>query len=234
MMKDEELEKAFNGYFEGVNTPDNLTQDAKKHVKKRSAFLPAFAKYVSIAASIILVCALGIVLFSRSNIFKAENGGESDSQPALLTYSDEQITKSEIDAYALSQADDSPKFVQSLKFIQTLAYSQNAAVNALEIATFDDDKTAHVRADISLVSGARYDAEVYVEFAEYTYEPLTEYRLGDAGYYRGINYSLIRATDEQSGELVTMLYAQKGGVKYYFNVLSSDRDSYIKCLQLIL
>ncbi len=228
-MKDEELEKAFHVYFEGINTPDNLTQDAKKHVKKRSAFLPAFAKYMSIAASLILVCALGIVLFSRANIFKADKpGNASDSPSAVLTYSDYQISKSSLDAYTVSQVDD------SLKFIQTLAYSENAAVNSVEIATFDDNKTAHVRADISFVSDARYDAEVYVEFAEYTYEPLTEYRLGESGYYRGINYSLIRATDEQSGELVTMLYAQKDGVKYYFNVTSSDYNSYKKCLQLIL
>ena len=223
-MKDKELEKAFNGYFEGVNTPDNLTQDAKKHVKKRSAFLPSFAKYASIAASVVLVVAVGAVLLSRANLFKADKGGE----PTIQTYTADSISKTNANAYALTEIDG------SLKFIENLAFSKNSEVTKVEMASFENNETAHVYAEISLVSNARYDAEVYVEFAEYTYAPLAEYRQGESGYYRGINYSLIRTTDEISGELVNMLYAQKDGVKYYFRIQSSDSNSYQKCLQLIL
>lgn len=141
-MKDEELEKAFNGYFEGVNTPDNLTQDAKKHVKNRSALLPNLAKYLSVAASFILVCAVGAVLFLRANLFRADKGGNnaSDGPSALLTYSDEQISTESANAYTLSEVDDSPEFIKPLKFIRTLALSENAAVNYVKIATLDDDK----------------------------------------------------------------------------------------------
>ena len=222
-MKDRELEKVFNGYFEGVNTPDNLTQDAKKQVKKRNAFLPAFAKYASVAASFVVVVAVGAVLLSRANLFNA-----GSKAPELLTYADEQLTKTETTAYELSEIDN------SLKFIEELAYSENAAVYRVERATFEDSTTAHVKAEFSLVTDTRYDAEIYVEFAEYAYAPLAEYTKGESGYYRGIDYNLICTTDETSGELVTMLYAQKGGVKYYFTVLSSDSDSYKKCLELIL
>ena len=222
-MKDKELEKAFNGYFEGVNTPDNITQDAKKQVKKRSAFLPALAKYGSIAASAVLVVAVSVVLLSRSNLFKVK----SDNAPELLTYSSEQITTIEGDAYTLSKTNG------ALKFIENIACSKNAAVNNVEIASFENEETAHVRAEISMVTDTRYDAEVYVEFAEYSFAPLAEYQQGSSGYYHGISYKLIRTTDD-SGELVCKLYAKKGEVKYYFNVKSSDSESYLKCLQLIL
>ncbi|MDE7453696.1 MAG: hypothetical protein K2N22_04735 [Clostridia bacterium] len=224
-MKDKELEKVFNGYFEGVNTPDNLTKDAKKHVKKRSAFLPALAKYGSVAAGAVLIVAVSVVLVSRANLFGPK---ESGGAPAPLTYTDADISASEANAYALTEK------YSSLKFLEELAYSRNAAVNSVEIAAFDDGKPAHARAEISVISNARYDAEVYVEFTDYVYEPLLEYAQGTSGYYRGINYTLTRTTDEATGELATTLFAQKNGVKYYFNVLSSDRDSYIKCLQMIL
>ena len=32
-MKDDKLEKEFEEYFKGVNTPDNITGDAKKYVR---------------------------------------------------------------------------------------------------------------------------------------------------------------------------------------------------------
>ena len=224
-MKDWELEKVFNGYFEGIDTPDNLTQDAKKHVKKRSAILPAFAKYASIAASFVAVVAVGAVLVSRANLFGANN---ATRPPELLTYTDGQLTKNSANVYTLTEIDS------SLKFIQDLALIKNASVNNVERAAFEDSATAHVYAEISLVTDTRYDAEIYVEFTEYTYAPLVEYTQGESGYYCGINYKLVCTTDENSGELVTMLYARKENIKYYFTVLSSDSDSYIKFLQMIL
>ena len=50
-MKDKKLEELFNGYFDGIDTPDtSITENAKKFVKKPSV-LPRFAKIATVAAS---------------------------------------------------------------------------------------------------------------------------------------------------------------------------------------
>ncbi len=39
-MKDDKLEKEFEEYFKGVNTPDNITGDAKKYVRTEKRAMP--------------------------------------------------------------------------------------------------------------------------------------------------------------------------------------------------
>lgn len=222
-MKDKKLEELFNGYFEGTDTPDiSITEDAKKFVKKPSV-LPRFAKIASIAASAAL-CVTAAVLITVYSLpvsappaADAPDGGE--------TYHDGELLTESVSAYSLSKIDP------SLKFIERLSFSPNANV-AVSKAEFTDGGLAFVRAKAEFVTTIRYDAEVFVEFTDKTYSPLSGYGDGEAGYYRGMEYALTREVAE-NGEPINKLFVESGGVKYYFNVISSDPYAYIACLQLL-
>lgn len=234
-MKDKRLEEQFKEYFEGVTPPElpnNIVADAKKSVKRRDSRLPRFAKIASIAASFVLVFAVAAVLIARADFSAivpdhsedSSSGGSAD----IRTYAvSELVSPKEENAYALSSVDS------SLKFIETLAYMNNAEVTKVETVNFTDGKMAFTRAEATYVASARYDMQIFVEFSDKTFEPLKEYSEGTAGNYRGITYYLTQEVAE-NGEPVNKLLAVKGGVKYYFTVQSSDENSHIKCLEMLL
>lgn len=230
-MKDKKLEELFNGYFEGTDTPDiSITEDAKKFVKKPSV-LPRFAKIASIAASAVL-CVTAAVLItvnvlpsapSAPPASDADNSGAADEQ--ISVYGDGDFSTAGVSAYTASKIDP------SLKFIERLSLSPNANVT-LSKAEFNEGGLAFVKAEAAFITQTRYDAEVFVEFTDKVYSPLAEYRDGEKGYFRGTEYALTREIAE-NGEPVNKLFVESGGVKYYFNVISTDPDAYLACLQLI-
>ena len=233
-MKDKRLEEQFNGYFEGVTTPElpnNIVADAKKSVKRRDTRLPRFAKIASIAASFVLVFAVAAVLIARADFSVNAPDGSADGSlggsAALPTYGVSELRYDEENAYALSSVDG------NLKFIEKLAYLNNADVQRVYTSRFANEDTAHVYAEATYVASTRYDLQIFVEFSDKTFEPLKTYADGAAGTYRGISYYLTKEIAE-NGEPVNKLLAVKGGVKYYFNVQSSDENAYIKCLELLL
>ena len=237
-MKDKRLEEQFKGYFDGVEIPElpnNIVADAKKSVKRRDTRLPRFAKIASIAASFVLVFAVAAVLIARTD-FSAmqpdggDQAGSSGVPSTASTYGDTALLDPiEKDAYTLSTDVD-----KGLKFIKTLAYKPNADVKQLKTYCFTESgEIAHTYAEVTLIAGARYDADIYVEYAEQTYEPLKDYADGTAGTYHGIKYRLTKETAE-NGEPVNKLFAVQNGVKYYFYVQSSDENSYIKFLEILL
>ena len=234
-MKDKRLEEQFKGYFEGVEIPElpnNIVADAKKSVKRRDTRLPRFAKIASIAASFVLFIAVGAVLIARAD-FSAmlpeggNQGGASGEPSTASTYAVSDLRFDEENAYTLSKVD------KSLTFIENLAYRPNAEVTSFYTSHFADNKTAFSYAEVTLISGVRYDAQIFVEYAEQTFEPLKDYADGTAGTYRGVSYRLTKETAE-NGEPVNKLYIERGGVKYYFTVQSSDENSYQKCIDLLL
>lgn len=232
-MKDKRIEEQFKGYFEGVEIPElpnDIAADAKKSVKRHETRLPRLVKIASIAASFVLVFAVAAVLIARADFSAVlpgdANQGDVSGAPTVSTYDASALRFDEENAYTLSKID------KSLTFIENLAYKSNADVKSAYTSHFADGKTAFVYAEVTLISGARYDAEVFVEFTEQTFEPLKSYADGTAGTYRGISYYLTREVAE-NGEPVNKLLAEKNGVKYYFYVQSSDENSYIKCLDLI-
>ncbi|MDE7082384.1 MAG: hypothetical protein K2O89_01610 [Clostridia bacterium] len=229
-MKDKRLEEKFEGYFEGVEIPalpNNIVADAKKSVQRRESKWPRFAKIASIAASFVLVFAVAAVLIARAD-FSAfdQSGAAGDGQTAKI-YGVSEVEYIDADAYTLSSVDG------SLKFIETLAYAGNADVRTAVTSHFADGETAFAYAQVTLIAGVRYDAEIIVEFTENTFEPLTAYADGAAGNYRGLSYRLTKEI-AKNGEPVNKLLVEKGGIKFYFNVQSSDENSYIKCLELLL
>lgn len=233
-MKDKRLEEQFKEYFEGVTPPElpnNIVADAKKSVKRRDRRLPRFAKIASIAASFVLVFAVAAVLIARAD-FSAiipDNSEDNSSGDAadIKTYAVSELRYDEENVYDLSATN------KNLKFIETLAYMNNAEVSKVYTSHFADEDTAHVYAEATYVASARYDMQIFVEFSDKTFEPLKEYSEGTAGKYRGISYYLTQEVAE-NGEPVNKLLAVKDGVKYYFTVQSSDENSYIKCLEMLL
>lgn len=227
-MKDKRLEEQFKGYFEGVEIPElpnNIVADAKKSVKRRESRLPRFAKIASIAASFVLVFAVAAVLIARADFSAVQ---PESGAPAASTYAVSELTYDAENAYNLSKVD------KSLKFIENLAYRPYADITEVQTYSFkDSEEIAHVKAEVTIISGARYDAEIYVEFTEKTFDSLTDYAKGNAGTYRGLNYRLTREVAD-NGEPVNKLLVEKDGVKYYFFVQSSDENSYLKCLELLL
>ncbi len=229
-MKDQRLDEQFKEYFAGVDIPElpnNIVSDAKKSVKRRESTLPRFAKIASIAASFVLVFAVAAVLIARADFSAVAPDGAAGDPPPVSTYEISELRYDEANAYTLSKVDN------SLKFIENLAYKSNSEVKDAYITRFADETTAFVYAEVTFISGARYDAEIFVEYAAETFDPLKGYQDGAAGTYRGLSYRLTKEIAD-NGEPVNKLLVERGGVKYYFNVQSSDENSYLKCIELLL
>ncbi len=229
-MKDERLEQEFGEYFKGVETPDNITEKAKKQASVKRTATRGYLKYLSIAASSVLVCAVALALIfnSRTN-FNAGTEAPDPPQSGSTdgTYADSDLVWESENAYAVSYLDP------ALALIENFAYADNARVSACNAAYLDGELAA-VYAEITYLATARDDTEIVVEFTDdqLVYEPMTEYLSGTVHYYNGYEYYLTAYTAE-NGEPGFKLYVSVGGVKYYFNVRSSDEESYIKYLKLI-
>lgn len=223
-MKDKKLEEQFNGYFEGINPPENLAEDAKKYVKAPSR-LPRFAKFASIAASVVLVVTAAILIILNPFAATLPDGEiqEPDtSDPAL--YYEKDISLSRVNGYSLGTIDP------ALKFLESFAYASNADLRA-ERAVFDGGETAFIRAEILQVAGARYETEIFVDFSGKIYEPLSAYTEGEQFYYGGVPYRLTRS--EVNGEPNGKVYFQKDGLNYFISVTSSDTSAHLKYLDII-
>ena len=261
-MKDNRLEKEFDEYFKGVNIPDDITADAKKLVTPKRRVMPKFVKFASIAASIVLVFAVSLTVILNADFNKASSdsdpsagpndynppsssspdnedmdgsGGSLDSDSSsggakFAFYTDSDLTQKDESAYSLSSLDS------SLKFIENLALANNASVESCSAGYNRSDKLVLVRAKVNILSGLNRDeTTVYVEFTDkhLIYEELAEYYEGKIRYYYGAQYYLTRTVAE-NGEPEFKLHILYNGVKYYFNVHSSDEYAYEKYLDLIV
>lgn len=232
-MKDEKLEKQFEEYFHGVKIPDDITADAKKHVKSKSTVMPTFLKFASVAASFVLVltATLLIVFNTRSAppVNDDLNGGDaSNGVVPFIPYGDEQLSFSRADAYTISEINP------SLKFIGAWAFDGGSVENCS--AGYLNGELALVKAEVSLIYGfSRHDTEVFVEFTDENtvYSPLKDYADGIKGNYKGVDYYTTSETAE-NGEPMYKLHFTYNRIKYYFNIASLDEYAYFKYLQTII
>ena len=244
-MKDNRLEKEFEEYFKGVNIPDDITADAKRYVKPRRSIMPKIVKFASIAASIVLVFAVALTVIFKSDFNKAEQsdgaGSPSAGAPdlegnspsaggAFEFYTDGDLTQMDVNAYSLSSLSS------SLKFIENFALADNASVESCKAGYNTNDKLVLVKARVNISNGLNRDeTTVFVEFTEenLVYGELADYYKGAIYYYNGAEYFLT-ATVAENGEPEFKLHILYKGVKYYFNVHSSDKKAYEKYLKLII
>ena len=260
-MKDNRLEKEFEEYFKGVNISNDITADAKQSVGRKRKIMPKILKFASIAASIVLVFAVSLTVILKSDFLKKSDSspsvgnssqgsgdadpsdpgasdpsapGSSDESPGsdsvrFELYSDSDLVKNDISAYSVSSLD------KCLKFIENFAVADNASVTTCN-AGYLNGKLALVTAQVSITSGLNRDeTAVFVEFtaANTVYSGLEDYYDGYTYYYYGADYYLTRTTAE-NGEPEFKLHILYKGVKYYFNVHSSDIKAYQKYLDLIV
>ena len=261
-MKDNRLENEFEEYFSGVNISNDIIADAKKSVKPKSTVWPKVLKFASIAASIVLVFAITLtVMFtadfknssvgnmanggsappSSSGDSSAENpgssgdsdpsapdennpsGGDSSASPSHGTYTDSDITTRDESVNSLSSLHS------SLKFIVDFAGAENTAVENCKSA-YMDGKLAFVKTEISISDGLKDEqTAVYVEFTTKVYGRLEEFYDGDAHDYNGVSYYLTNGADNECKLLIL-----DGGIKYYFDIHSSDGQAYRTYLNAII
>lgn len=239
-MKDKRLEQEFEEYFKGVNTPDNITGDAKKLVSPKKKIMPKFLKFASIAACFALVFAVSLTVILKTDLIKTPSDTTTDaSRPndvpdnsgenIFKFYTDADLETKDVNAYSAS------KLNSSLKFIEKFAVADNADVAVCK-AGYKDGTLALVQADASIINGLNRDeTKIYVEFTEgnLIYDGLDEYYTDKKLYYRGAEYYLTQRTGE-NGEPEFKLHILYNGVKYYFLVQSSDRKAYQKYLSIIV
>ena len=240
-MKDENLQKEFEEYFKCVNISDDITADAKAQVKHKRSIMPKIVKFASIAASIVLVFAVTLTLIFSPN-FKntSPEDGMSNSgaavpdasggagTPMFELYTDSDLTKYNQSAYSISSLNN------SLRFIENIAYAQNATVETCT-AGYRSGKLALVTAEVSIVNGLKRDeTTVFVEFTDekLIYYELADYYNGKVYNYFGAQYFLTEKTAE-NGEPEFKLHILYYGVKYYFSVRSSDIKAYEKYLNMV-
>ena len=237
MKKDEQLEREFDAYFDGVMPTDNATDEAKKLIAKKARtkknvrrFIPAFASVAAAAGIAVLVINVALPK-NRPNDGSSYAPGTSDTDPSndgtpvFNFYSDNVLTVSSLSAY-------SRELPKGLDFVKTLEFAPNAAVNDFCAYSYSDGTLALVRADISaLVNGYRHDTTVYVEYTpkKEIYEPLK--------VFYDLNSEPDGATHlfktENNGETVYNVLAYKNGVRYYISVESADEIAYKYYLSII-
>lgn len=229
-MKDKRLEKEFDEYFKGVSTPDNITADAKKYVKPKSSFMPKFLKLASVMASCILVVTLSVIIvMNRQTVTPptADNQPPADESAAPSVYYESELTAKDADAYALSEN-------ARLKLITKLAHSGNTRVYDC-VSYYSGEELVLFGAKVDMLySLTRYDANVYIEFAtDKVYEPLKDYTKSEKKVYRGAEY-YVNETVADNGEPQFKLCVTYKGVKYYFDIISTDSQAYIKYLEFVV
>ena len=252
-MKDKRLENEFDEYFKGLNISDDIIEDAKKAVVPKRRILPKIVKFASIAASIVLVFALSLTFML--NAFSPKKGagngsgslgteqpdseppsssapgvsGDENSSGKFVLYADSDLTKKSVSAYTLSSLDS------SLNLIENFALADNASVEYCKAGYNMNDKLVLVEAKVNILSGlVRDETTIFVEFTDknLVYDELESYYGGTIQYFRGAQYYLTQTTS-QNGEPEFKLHIYYGGVKYYFNVHSSDIKAYEKYLQMV-
>lgn len=243
-MKDDRLEKEFDEYFKGLNIQSDIIADAKATVKPKREILPKIMKFVSIAASGVLVFAVALTVMVKTGfngVFQGNNvsgagsapdthpgdGGDNDA-PRFELYTDSDLVQSNQNAYSISALNS------SLKFIENLAYAYNSSVESCT-AGYKDGKLALVTAEVSILSGLnRDDTTVFVEFTDekLIYNGLADYYDGNLFNYYGAQYYLTSTTAE-NGEPEYKLHISYSGVKYYFSVRSTDIYACKKYLNLV-
>lgn len=220
-MDDKRLQTEFDEYFKGAALPENITADAKSHVKPRKRDIGKWILLLApIAAAFVLIVTASVAFLNRTPI---NNGATDNTRYSYYTAAG--LDEKHIAPY-------SAKDIKGLEFVQSLAYKPDANINLT--ALYESENMVLAKAEISLLhDGYRHDAVMYAEYTDeyYCFEELKDYHTGDKLYYRGYDYIYNLTYDE--GESVYMIYLYTGGVKYYFSVMTSEPDGYKIYLDLL-
>lgn len=229
MKKDEQLEREFNAYFDGISPPDNATDRAKKLIEKKARTQTFVRRFVPAFAAVAAACGVIVFVANIGSIGDAAPPSTSNSTPAsreFTYYTADTLNASALNVYSTTL----PK---GLEFVKKLEFAKNAAINDITAYTAADGSVSLVRADISAtMNGYRHDTTVYAEYTpdRTVFEPLKAFYDGAELRYGAttlISYA------ESDGEPVCNLLVYKNGVRYYISVTSSDEYAYHNYLAMI-
>ena len=220
-MDDKRLQQEFDEYFTASNLPENMTADAKAHVKARKREgLFKWVRLVPVAAVTILLIVGVSFMMNRFSTPGSSTGSDNSAERSEYTYySSASLTSLPLDPYSAGK-------IEGLEFAEELAVTCNASIR---LTGFRDDegKLVYAQADVSMLHGGyRHDTVIYAEYTdEYVcLEDLKDYLTGSTSYYRGNDYVI--NTEFDDGENVYKIYLNTGKVKYYISVMTSEEYGY--------
>ena len=226
-MDDKTLQQEFDEYFTATNLPENMTEDAKAHVKSRNrgSFLKWFKFAPAFLAALVVIISSVIII----NNLPAEgeySGAQNNQQNSQYSYySLSALTSSHLDEYSASE-------IRGLEFAHKLAILPNASIT---LTGFNDsEKLVFAQADVILLhNGYRHDTKIFAEYTDeyYCNDDLKDYLNGETGYYRGYRYTM--NTEYDDGENVYKIYLYTEEVKYYISVMTSETNGYMIYLDLL-
>ena len=257
-MKDDKLQNEFEEYFKGVNISDEIVADAKKSVERKRSKMPKVVKFLSIAASIVLVFAVSLAVILKTDFDKVSDGssgdavGDSDTPPSDNDGDNDGDNDEDNDGDDDEDNDSSsPEFPDHSVVYYTDADLEKQTISTDSLSALDpslkfieenssgnsctagymDEELALIIAEIGLENDK---TSVFVEFTgkKLIYNELSDYYNGDKNYYNEVLYYLTQTTKQ--GVTESKLLVLYGGVKYYFGIASSDKDAYDKYLKLIV
>lgn len=109
------------------------------------------------------------------------------------------------------------------------------AVSNTEVMKYNGE-VALVKADLTSINNlSRDETRIFVEFTEknFVYSELVNYRSGEKKTYRGVEYYITQKIGD-NGEPQFKIYFYYNGVKYYFDIQSTDENVYLRYLQLVI
>lgn len=226
------MESVFDEYFENSKAPDeSVLTAAKNSIKKPRTQSRVWKRILATAACAALALAsiVGMVYLPSTvnGIIAGIGNSNNTANTQIEYYGTEGLEEVYVDVYA----DDAPS---GLGFVKKLDYAKNYSVNSVDGYCSDGD-LAYVKTKFTaVVNGSRHDTVIYTEYTQkYSVcELFEEYYGGETSYYDGYRY--LYFDTEDNGEPVKKLTFERGGVKYYVEVTSSDANAYRTWLDLII
>lgn len=226
-MKDEKkLQEEFDEYFGGVNLPDNMTADAKLHVKRRkNTGLIWLKRLAPIAAAAVLIVAFTVFF----NLAPRANGGsdgfdspqnQGNTSPQYSFYTADKLIPENMD---ITVADK----IAGLKFTEKFIFKKNVSAS---VTAYSDAAGRLIFAEINvslIYNGYRHDGVIIAEFTDryVCLDDMKDYLEGSNRTYYDMEY--VYNGGEDKGEPVHRVFACKNDVKYYISVTTAQKSGYM-------
>lgn len=228
MKKDDFLQSAFDGYFDGGAAPRaSVTDAAKNSITNKKATDSVVKKaIIGISAALSACAAVAGSIFAPVAISGIIDRGD-DGKNQISYYAVADLSQSPMEIYSK----DNPA---GLDFMKNFALAQNFSVNSFD-GYSDGENVAFVKAEVTAtVNSCRHDAVIYAEYTETgkACELFESYYTGSIQYYQGCRYTYSQTLEND--EYVSNALFRSDGVRYYLTVKSSDEDAYLAYMDLIL
>lgn len=225
MKKDDMLEKKFSEYFDSVDLPDGVTDDAKQYMRNRGKPRRKFSFAVKLAS--LFACAV-IVTVGAVEIGMSVNQQRINNANTTVYYDDVNLNKTVAEANTLAQD-------ERLNFLDTFIDADNMTMNCMTYRSTDNGELLLVKTELQLLTGnSREDTVIYAELSDNKfYAPLKEYRNLSA-VATSYNYEYSYTSSITNGEYTTKAYLEINGTRYYIQTRSHEKDTHLKYISILI